>query len=144
MKASTVKDTVLPEEAWLLLWVRPRGLRPANEDLQAAAMRVRSWRRVLVVADENHLAPLLGSSLRGVARDEVGLPGWFAQELEQRRYSCLAHSGQVVFHLAPLLQALHEEAVPAMLLKGALLAETVYADPGARSFNDVDLLVAAG
>ena len=144
MKASTVKDTVLPEEAWLLLWVRPRGSRPADEALQAAALRVRSWHRVLAVADENHLAPLLGSNLRGVARDEVGLPGWFLQELEQRRYACLAHSAQVVFHLAPLLQALHEEAVPAMLLKGALLAETVYADPGARSFNDVDLLVAAG
>ncbi len=143
MKASTVKDPVLPEEAWLLLWVRPRGSRPADEALQAAALRVRSWHRVLAVADQNHLAPLLGSNLRGVARDEVGFPGWFVQELEQRRYACLAHSAQVVFHLAQLLQALHGAAVPAMLLKGALLAETVYADPGARSFNDVDLLVAA-
>ena len=135
-------ETILPEEAWLLLSVRPPGSRPTASVLAAAAKRVRSWRRVLVVADENNLAALLASNLRGVAREEVGLPAWFIQELEQRRYACLARSAQVVFHLAQLLGELHEARVPAMLLKGALLAETVYADPGARSFFDVDLLVA--
>ena len=135
-------ETILPEEAWLLLWVRPRESRPGDEVLGAAAMRVRSWRRVLEIAHKNSLAPLLASNLRAVARDEVGLPVWFVQELDQRRYACLARSAQVVFYLAPLLQELHEAGVPTMLLKGALLAETVYADPGARSFSDVDLLVA--
>ncbi|MFQ5857612.1 MAG: nucleotidyltransferase family protein [Anaerolineae bacterium] len=135
-------NAILPEEAWLLLWVRPPGSRAGATVLAAAAKRVRSWRRVLVVADENHITPLLASNLRGVSRDEVGLPAWFVQELDQRRYACLARRAQVAFHLAPLLEALHQGRVPTMLLKGALLAETVYADPGARSFFDVDLLVA--
>jgi hypothetical protein len=77
-----------------------------------------------------------------MASDEIGVPTWVAQELDQRRQVCLARSAQVVFHLAPILKDLDQEGVPTMVLKGALLAETLYPDPGARSFFDVDLLVA--
>ena len=118
-------ETTLPEEAWLLMWVRPPSSRPGGEALRAAATRVRSWRRVLQIAHQNSLAPLLASNLRGVARDEVGLPAWFVEGLNQWRYACLVRSAQVTFHVAQLLNELHEAGVPAMLLKGALLAERV-------------------
>ena len=134
-------ENMAPEEAWMLYWARRPKLRPSSATLQAAAGKVRSWKRVLKVAHQNGLAPLLASNGRGTAVDAAGIPQWVVQDLEQRRLVCLARSAQVVFHLAPLLKDLHEAGVATMVLKGALLAETLYADPGARSFFDVDLLV---
>ena len=140
-RPSDPPETIRPEEAWLLLWVSPPGLRPGEKRLLAAAKRVGSWRRVIAVADENSLAPVLASNLRGVADDVAGLPASLVEELDQRRYACLARNARVASSLAPLLEQLHRAGVPAMLLKGAFLAETVYADPGARTFFDVDMLV---
>ncbi len=137
-------EKISPELGWLLVWVRPPELRPSAETLKEAAGRVQDWRRVLETAHENGVAPLLSSNLRGRAGEEWGMPAWLEQELDQRRQACLARSARVAFHLAPVLKELHEAGVPAMLLKGALLAETLYPDPGARSFFDVDLLVEPG
>ena len=131
------------EIRWILQWVRRPDSRPSLETLKASAREVDSWERVLEIAQQNDLGQLLASNLRGTASDEVGVPTWFADQVDQRRQACLARSAQVVFHLAPLLRDLDAEGLPAMVLKGALLAETLYPDPGARSFFDVDLLVAS-
>ncbi len=140
--SADVLDSISADTAWILLWVRRPDLRPSVEVLKTFAGRVESWKRVLEIAHQNDLGQLLASNLRGMAWDEIGVPTWVAQELDQRRQVCLARSAQVVFHLAPILKDLDQEGVPTMVLKGALLAETLYPDPGARSFFDVDLLVA--
>jgi len=130
-----------PEEAWMLGWVRRPEIRPSSEILLASARRVRSWKRVLEVAHRNGLAPLLASNWQSTSGKQAGVPEWVVQELEQRRLACLMRSTQVVFYLAPLLRDLHQAGIETMVLKGALLAETLYADPSVRSFFDVDLLV---
>ncbi|MCG3130259.1 MAG: hypothetical protein FLDDKLPJ_01013 [Phycisphaerae bacterium] len=43
--------------------------------------------------------------------------------------------------LRPILRALHEADVPTLLLKGAALNATVYADDDLRGMSDVDLLI---
>jgi len=53
-----------------------------------------------------------------------------------------AHSRLVIQYLAPIMQALNEAGVDAVVLKGPALALTVYDDPDQRFISDLDLLVA--
>lgn len=97
------------------------------------------WGRTLRVADWHRLSPVLHSYLR--TRD--GVPGAVRHALE-RAY--LANSARTLFIRATrerVVDALAAAEVPVMLLKGAALVETVYADPGVREMLDIDLLVPA-
>ena len=82
--SADVLDSISAYTAWILLWVRRPDLRPSVEVLKTFAGRVESWKRVLEIAHQNDLGQLLASNLRGMASDEIGMPTWVAQELDQR------------------------------------------------------------
>ena len=63
------------------------------------------------------------------------------QAIETARLHTLMAGERRRFAAGPLLAALQGAGIPVIVLKGAALAETLYAHPGLRPFADVDLLV---
>jgi hypothetical protein len=102
-----------------------------------------AWGRVLSAADWHRLSPLLYTHLRADA-DHGGHVAAPAAVLSALERAYLANSARSLFVRATLtrsLEALDAAAIPAMLLKGAALIETVYDDPAHREMLDLDLLV---
>jgi hypothetical protein len=97
------------------------------------------WTRALRIAEWHRLSPALFCHVRG----RGGAPAPVLTALE---HAYLANAGRNLFVRASLrrvVAALAEQDVPAVLLKGAALLETVYADPALREMLDLDLLVPA-
>jgi hypothetical protein len=95
------------------------------------------WGQVLNIADWHRLSPALYAHLEATS----GAP---AAVLSALKRAYLANSARSLFlrsATATVSSALDRAEIPAMLLKGAALVETVYADPGRREMLDIDLLV---
>jgi hypothetical protein len=63
------------------------------------------------------------------------------QAIEAARFHTLLAGERRYAATRPLLTALDAAGIPVIVLKGAALAETLYADPGLRPFSDIDLLI---
>jgi hypothetical protein len=98
------------------------------------------WDRALRAAEWHRLSPILFRHLdaRGHA------PAATLSALEQAYLANAARNLFVSESLRRVLEALAGAAVPAVLLKGAALIETVYPDPAVREMLDLDILVPAG
>lgn len=95
------------------------------------------WDRVLALADWHRLSPLLHRHLDGGG----GAPPRVVAALEERYFSNAARNLFVGASLRRVLEALAAADVPAMLLKGAALVESVYPEPAMREMLDLDILV---
>jgi len=97
------------------------------------------------MAQGGGVAPLLHSILdRLESRGQSGIaaiPPSVKAQLAQSYYSNAAYNAVLCRELAGVLAALTEAGVPVILLKGAALIKTIYADPADRPMNDLDLLV---
>lgn len=97
------------------------------------------WGRVLRLADWHRLSPILYCHLESEGDEPAAV-----QSALQRAY--LANAARSMFigsALRRVIDALLGSDVPAMLLKGAALVETVYPDPAQREMLDLDVLVPA-
>ena len=95
------------------------------------------WRRALKLARWHRIAPLLYGHLRS----EASTPAWALAQLEEAYLANAARNLFAADARSSVLAALAAAQVPAMLLKGAALVETVYPDPGQREMLDLDVLV---
>ena len=95
------------------------------------------WRRALEVAEWHRLSPVLFHHLSAAAT----APPEVLAELEQAYLANAARNLFIGASLRSVLAALAAAEIPAMLLKGAALIETVYPDPALREMLDLDLLV---
>jgi hypothetical protein len=96
------------------------------------------WGATLRIADWHRLSPLLFCHLE--SRDDA--PGAVRTALERAYLANAARSVFIAATLRRMLDALLAADVPALLLKGAALVETVYPDPAQREMLDLDILVA--
>lgn len=95
------------------------------------------WSALLALARREGVAPLLAGTT-DLLPDAP--PSWRAALARAYRES----AGRAVLHAAALrrvLAALAAADVPALVLKGAVLAEALYADSARRPMSDLDLLV---
>ncbi len=95
------------------------------------------WAAVIQRASTNRISPLLYHTLR----NENSVPPEFIQAL-QRAYAFTSRYNLYLF--GELIQVLHRfgaTGIPAIVLKGAALAQTVYKNPALRPLRDLDLLV---
>jgi hypothetical protein len=96
------------------------------------------WPVFLDTAKAEGVAPLLYKNLREF---ESLLPPHALDGFSKAYYSTLSHNIYVFRKLGLLLQEARSRALRVIVTKGARLAESVYHDPGARPFGDVDLVV---
>lgn len=96
------------------------------------------WNKVFELAEHHGVTPILYRALS--AR-----PGFApAEVIEQfrRRYEHTARKNlRFTAELFRILDCLEAHAIPAIPLKGPLLAETVYGDLALRDFSDLDVLI---
>jgi hypothetical protein len=125
-----------PEYALLLDAIAPAvPARAEYRDWDAAR-----WDRALRAAEWHRLSPMLFRHLDARGQAPAGTLG----ELEQAYLANAARNLFIGESLRRALEALAAAAVPAMLLKGAVLIEAVYPDPALREMLDLDILVPAG
>lgn len=98
------------------------------------------WPEILRVARKERVAELLYFNLKPYAQD---IPVWIMKTLK-RQYLFNLKRNLVLFHLLnPLLKTVSDFKIKAVLVKGGRLAESVYQNPGLRTFWDLDFFVAS-
>jgi len=94
------------------------------------------WPEVLRLAVPSNVGAVVYAAARGMA-----MPPEVQETLEQAFYRTAADNTRALQQLAGLRVALSSAGAPLLLLKGAALAETLYADPALRRIGDIDLVV---
>lgn len=113
-------------------------------DSQRLAELTRSvdWSQLLVLAEEHgvlgHLAKCLGEV------DEKLVPEDIRERLQERHLAQVFYTLRMTAELFRLLELFASKDIPALVVKGPVLAMQAYGDTAMRSYGDLDLLVRQG
>ena len=123
-------QTSRPPQALLDILARPvDGAPPGLEAVD--------WDGFVAEASRHGVAALAS---RGLARCETA-PTRVVRSLEGHLLANRLRNLRLYSHLTAVLDRLSAQAIDVVVLKGAYLAQTVYADPALRAMSDADLLV---
>lgn len=116
-----------------------------NHDLQTrlAQLSAVEWQQLVTLATEHRLETVLYHRLTSYQWDQVA-PLAVVQALRQRYRQNAMNNLELYQGLAVVLARLHEQQIPVIVLKGAVLAAVLYADAAMRRMVDLDLLVHRG
>jgi len=116
-----------------------QAIRPANDKskLQALTHPDLDWNWITATALEHGVAPLLYWNTKGLN----GIPTNAVQTLEEDYYVTLLRNNHRLNSLQTVLHAFDQASIPAIVLKGAMLAVVLYPDVGLRPFSDIDILI---
>jgi len=149
-----------PDDGFDNPWRGNMGSQRSDEALRAAVSHL--WRYCRPFYAGNELAPLSGRAMRALwpvlyylrhdprcALPEgsgefitlASVPKKFRERWAEAYYAAAARSALLSREMDRLLAALHEADIPAILLKGAILAENLYPNPALRPMSDLDILV---
>ena len=125
-------------ERFLICCLRSRWETEALRAAQAAAPRSDpDWQAVARLAADQAVGPLLYAALRG----QAWAPGWLAADLRRAYDLNGLRNALLIRELANALAHLRTEGIPTIVLKGAALAENIYANIALRPMLDLDVLV---
>lgn len=108
-----------------------------QESATGTEMQAECWPAIRAQAAAGRVSPLLYRTLA----DGGDAPPGVVSELRRDYVHTTLRNRNLHRTLAVILAALHDAAIPIMLLKGAALAFAVYDDPGLRPMSDLDLLI---
>jgi hypothetical protein len=103
-------------------------------------MAVMNWPEFSQLAVRHSLAGVVYKRLRALAKQSRA-PEAALDELRPFYLAQASASMPRTHWLGQILRELHARGIPVIVLKGAYLAEVVYADSAARPMSDIDLLV---
>jgi hypothetical protein len=109
-----------------------------GEGVGAAAPE--AWQRVAELARQQRVAELLFWRLKKPGLCEQ-VPAEVLEELHGAALLAASQNARSYHNLRAVFERFQEQGIPAILLKGAYLAEHIYGNIGARPMGDVDLLV---
>lgn len=113
-------------------------LRPAGDLAISSERSVVDWAQLIEWARRNGVAPLV---YRRLAHATAGVPAAALDRLRHAYYQNVAANEVRYRELKQIIAALDTAGIPAVVLKGAALALTIYPDPSLRIMGDLDLLV---
>jgi len=130
---------MLNESPLLLSCIRAslRGIL-SQDDARALFGKTVEWDRLLNDAQISGTSPLLYHTLKDV---DGLLPGWVMSRLQTAYYSAFTHNISYYRELSDILSSFKRSGIQVIILKGAVLAETLYPDISLRPFSDIDLLI---
>ena len=121
----------------LLLCARNR---PGHDAALSSLLRQGvDWTFFLDQGLRHGLLPLAYDRLRRL--DGAVIPPEVMADLEARYYANLARNLRLQASLSEAIATLHQAGIEPIVLKGGALAGTVYANPGLRPMEDLDLLI---
>jgi hypothetical protein len=127
-----------PETAGWLLLLECASPAPDAGKL-AELVRYVDWRGLLPLAQEHGVLGQLATRLGEL--DETSAPREIKQPLLERYRVQLLVSLKMSAELFRLMDLLAAAGIELLVVKGPVLAAQAYADPGMRSYSDIDLLV---
>jgi hypothetical protein len=131
--------SALPQHRVLLVALR-HGLGGGGwEDLQAALAEVADWDGLLKSALDHGVFPSLGRVLS--QRCPEAVPPAALAEMRRFNQGTARRALRLTGELLKILALLESHAIPAIPLKGPVLAQVAYGDLTLRQFSDLDLLV---
>lgn len=108
--------------------------------LLAANITPQDWQVLLKVGSQNGVLQLLHYRFRELKQDSP-LPEPVRESLHNAYLNATARNMVMLHHAGSILQALTQQHLDVIPLKGLYLAEAVYPAIGLRTFSDLDLLV---
>ncbi|MBN1537855.1 MAG: nucleotidyltransferase family protein, partial [Anaerolineales bacterium] len=96
------------------------------------------WELFARMAKAEGVAPLMHFAF---SRSSYALPEAIRLKLQMAYYETAAFNQMILTEMGRVVQALNEADIPVIVLKGAVLATTIYPDPALRPMSDLDLLV---
>jgi len=96
-----------------------------------------NWPRVLAIADEHGLQPLLSARLRAA---DIDPPAEIWQQLQDAQRSQIIFTLSLTAELFRVLERFASAGIEVLLTKGPALAARCYGDPGSRQYSDLDLV----
>jgi hypothetical protein len=100
-----------------------------------------NWNSFLEKARENGVSAIVSLRLNEINNHFPKIPSNISEELKKDYYLNSAKNALIFEELRKVLKAFKESGLPAIVLKGAALASTVYENLALRPMTDVDLLV---
>jgi hypothetical protein len=123
-------------------WLAPEEWKTKqDETIQAACSAGIDWNEYLRLVHRHRIPALAWAALKRVSYMEI--PKNVAQSLRKASDDCRRLAMSNLFHLSKILKALQFNRIPVLVLKGPLLSQKLYGDPGLRHSKDIDLEVAA-
>jgi hypothetical protein len=98
------------------------------------------WRYLLELAEFHNITPLIAHNLtaNGLASN---VPQLYIERLSQI-YNATLYRNVILSHeLRKILSTLSQNGITAIVLKGTILSEQLYGNPGLRTMADIDILV---
>jgi hypothetical protein len=108
---------------------------------QVGALAEADWGELRRAAARHGVSPLLYARLGSQPSSEIEVPEGVLQALREAFLMNGARNALLFQDLAQVLTALRQDGIPVVVLKGAHLAELVYAQRALRRMGDIDLLV---
>jgi hypothetical protein len=109
-----------------------------DADRRALVDRAIDWAKVIRLAEHHGVLPLVYQALRSCTGS---IPAAILGELQNRYEQNARKNLRFTAELFRILDCLEGHGIPAIPLKGPVLAETVYGNLALRDFSDLDVLV---
>ena len=132
-----------PEDRLILYCARTRMNEATQHEVIQLLNNRLDWDFILNGTTRHGISPLLYRKLRKInAGNDV--PAEVMTELMERYYNNIDRNIRIYNELSKVLKAFSDAGIDVIVLKGAVLAETVYKNVRLRVIGDVDLLVKKG
>jgi hypothetical protein len=115
----------------------------AREAISSLLKHDVDWQHLLDLADYHGVGPLVSHNLLRDDDFAGRVPRPYAEKLNAVYHNSLYKNILFTEELSKVLAALNENNVPAIVLKGVILSELLYNNPGLRAMSDIDIMVPA-
>ena len=126
--------SAIPE--WLALLACARASADASS-LAEALGEALEWPRLLALADQHGLLPLVGARLRAA---DIDPPVAVCRQLQDAQRSQIIFTLSLTAELFRVLERFASLGIEILLTKGPALAARCYGDPGSRQYSDLDFV----
>jgi hypothetical protein len=135
---SSANQSNAPSAEWLALLECANPHRDAGR-LNETFRKPLDWPRLLILADEQGILPLLSKRLGEL--DENVVPAGIRQELRDAARAQTLFTLSLTAELFRVLDRFAARGIEALLTKGPVLSARCYGDPGLRQYTDLDLVL---
>jgi hypothetical protein len=128
------------ERALLLLCCRIEQSAATRAQIAALAGSAIDWRRLSAMVAQNSIAPLVAARLLDPACRPL-LPAEVARQYALAQEATALRNLYLTDRLHRIVEVLARAGIPALALKGPVIAQAAYRDLSLRAFGDLDVLV---
>ena len=129
-------------EAWetLLIIINPDVSSTKEKAISSILAGSVDWKYLLKLAEFHGVAPLISRNLttNGLASQ---IPQFCLEHLNRIYYGTLYRNVIISNELAKVLSVFSQNGISSIVLKGTILAEQLYGNPGLRTITDMDILI---